>query len=64
MRTILDEFITTFRYHSVGAHTVGKEVDDITAKLQNVTAKLNAVAFLWAGGFMMAARSGAKLEDF
>jgi hypothetical protein len=64
MRTILDEFITTFRYQSVGAHTVGKEIDAISKKIEHTTAKLNAVAFLWAGGFMMAARSGAKLEDF
>ncbi len=63
MRTILDEFITTFRYQSVGAQTVGKEIDDLTKKLEATTAKFNAMAFLWATGFITTAHSAAKFED-
>jgi TP901 family phage tail tape measure protein len=63
MRTILDDFITTFRFYSVGAKDVKRSVDDIQNSINIAATRMGAVSLMWGTGLLMAARSAGSLED-
>jgi hypothetical protein len=63
MTTILDQFITVFRFEKVGDGAIQKSVDDITRSIDRAASRMMMTAGMWAGGFIVAAKSVGSLED-
>ena len=63
MRTVLDEFITIFRFEVAGAGKVRSELSSIEMQANKAIASMGRGVLMWGAAFGFAATSAAKVED-